>query len=139
MKILVINGVNLNMLGVRDPEIYGRETLQDLEDKIKAKAYELGVTVDCFQSNFEGEIVEKIHKAYGVYDGIIINPGAFTHYSYAIHDAIETVNIPTIEVHISDIHSREEFRHHSVILPACKEQISGLGFEGYMIAMEKLL
>lgn len=137
-KYLIINGVNLNMLGKREPEIYGSNTLSDLENQITKKAEELGVSVDFFQSNFEGEIVEKIHNAMGVYDGIIINPGAFTHYSYAIRDAFGSVKLPVIEVHISNIHKREEFRHKSVIVPECVGQICGLGFKGYEFALEAL-
>ncbi len=137
-KYLIINGVNLNMLGVREPGIYGSSTLADLEATVSAKAKELGVSVDFFQSNFEGEIVEKIHCAMGVYDGIIINPGAFTHYSYAIRDAFGSVKLPVIEVHISNIHKREEFRHTSVIVPECIGQICGLGFKGYILALEAL-
>ena len=124
-KYLVINGVNLNMLGIREPGIYGNSTL--------------GVEVDFFQSNFEGEIVEKIHSAMGNYNGIIINPGAFTHYSYAIRDAFGSVKMDVIEVHISNIHKREEFRHTSVIVPECIGQICGLGFKGYELALEALV
>lgn len=137
-KYLVINGVNLNMLGIREPGIYGKSTLADLEEMVTEKARELGVEVDFFQSNFEGEIVEKIHGAMGVYDGIIINPGAFTHYSYAIRDAFGSVKMKVIEVHISNIHKREEFRHTSVIVPECIGQICGLGFKGYVLALEAL-
>lgn len=137
-KYLVINGVNLNMLGVREPDVYGKNTLADLETAVSEKAKTLGVAVDFFQSNFEGEIVEKIHGALGVYDGIIINPGAFTHYSYAIRDAFGSVKLPVIEVHISNIHKREEFRHTSVIVPECVGQICGLGFRGYELALEAL-
>ncbi len=137
-KYLIINGVNLNMLGIREPGIYGNSTLADLEKTVTKKAGELGVEVDFFQSNFEGEIVEKIHASLGVYDGIIINPGAFTHYSYAIRDAFGSVKLPVIEVHISNIHKREEFRHTSVIVPECIGQICGLGFMGYTLALEAL-
>lgn len=137
-KYLVINGVNLNMLGIREPGIYGSSTLADLEGSVTKKAEELGVSVDFYQSNIEGEIVNKIHEAYGKYDGIIINPGAFTHYSYAIRDAFSSVKMPVIEVHISNIHKREEFRHTSVIVPECIGQICGLGFKGYELALEAL-
>ncbi len=137
-KYLVINGVNLNMLGVREPGIYGNNTLADLETSVTKKANELGVSADFFQSNIEGEIVNIIHDAYGKYDGIIINPGAFTHYSYAIRDAFASVKLPVIEVHISNIHKREEFRHTSVIVPECVGQICGLGFKGYELALEAL-
>ena len=137
-KYLVINGVNLNMLGIREPGIYGSNTLADLEAMVTKKATELNVAVDFYQSNIEGEIVNKIHASYGVYDGIIINPGAFTHYSYAIRDAFSSVKMPVIEVHISNIHKREEFRHTSVIVPECIGQICGLGFKGYELALEAL-
>ena len=127
------------MLGIREPGIYGNNTLEELEKSVKSKAEELGAKADCFQSNFEGEIVEKIHSALGVYDGIIINPGAFTHYSYAIRDALGSVKLPAVEVHISNIHKREEFRHQSVIVPECDGQICGLGFKGYELALEYLV
>ena len=127
-KYLVINGVNLNMLGIREPGIYGNSTLDDLENNIRKKADELGVEVDFFQSDFEGN-----------YNGIIINPGAFTHYSYAIRDAFGSVKMDVIEVHISNIHKREEFRHTSVIVPECIGQICGLGFKGYELALEALV
>lgn len=137
-KYLVINGVNLNMLGIREPDVYGRNTLVTLEGLIKEKADKLGVEVDFFQSNIEGEICTKIQDALGVYEGIIINPGAFTHYSYAIRDALGSVKINTVEVHISNVHKREEFRHNSVTAPECVGQICGLGFEGYLYALEHL-
>ncbi len=137
-KYLVINGVNLNMLGIREVGIYGDSTLKSLEERLKKKAIDINVEVDFFQSNFEGEIVEKIHEAMGIYNGIVINPGAFTHYSYAIRDALGSVKIDTIEVHISNIHKREEFRHTSVIVPECIGQICGLGFKGYELALEAL-
>lgn len=139
MKFLVINGVNLNMLGIREPGIYGKSTLADLENYITEKANELKVEVDLFQSNYEGAICEKIQQALGVYDGIIMNPGAFTHYSYAIRDALGSVKLPAIEVHISNIHKREEFRHHSVTVTECIGQICGLGFKGYILALEALV
>lgn len=137
-KFLVINGVNLNMLGVREPDIYGTNTLDGLMSQIRAKADSLGVEVDFYQSNYEGDICTKIQQALGVYDGIIINPGAFTHYSYAIRDALGSVKLPAIEVHISNIHKREEFRHTSVTVPECIGQICGLGFKGYELALEAL-
>ncbi len=137
-KYLIINGPNLNMLGVREPEIYGKATLSDLEKDIRKKADEISVSVDFFQSNHEGEIIDKIHSANSVYDGIIINPGAYTHYSYAIADALASVNVSAVEVHISNIHKREEFRHNSVTAPSCIAQITGLGFLGYSLALEAL-
>ena len=135
-KYLIINGPNLNMLGIREPGIYGGNTLNDVNELIKANAARLGVEVDFFQSNIEGEIINTIHASMGKYNGIIMNPGAFTHYSYAIHDALTSVNVPCIEVHISNIHKREEFRHKSVTAPACKGQICGLGIYGYVLALE---
>lgn len=137
-KILIINGPNLNMLGVREPGIYGSETLQTLYEKTENKAKELKAEVEFFQSNIEGEIINAIHSSLGKYDGIVINPGAFTHYSYAIRDAISSVNVPVIEVHISNVHKREEFRHKSVTAPVCLGQICGLGTNGYLYALEEL-
>lgn len=138
-KFLIINGVNMNMLGVREPGIYGSGTLKDLENYISEEAHKMGAEVDFFQSNYEGGICDRIHEAFGQYDGIVINPGAFTHYSYAIRDALGSVKIPTVEVHISNIHKREEFRHTSVIVPECVGQICGLGFKGYVLALEALM
>ena len=137
-NFLVINGVNLNMLGIREPGIYGSGTLEDLTEQITKKATALGCNVDFFQSNYEGAICEEIQQALGEYDGIIINPGAFTHYSYAIRDALGSVKLPAVEVHISNIHKREEFRHKSVIVAECIGQICGLGFKGYELALEAL-
>lgn len=137
-KILIINGPNLNMLGVREPDIYGKETLETVYEKIRKKADVLNVEVDFYQSNVEGEIINKIHSAMGIYDGIVINPGAYTHYSYAIRDALASVDVPSIEVHISNVHKREEFRHKSVTAPACVGQICGLGANGYLYALEEL-
>lgn len=137
-KIKVINGVNLNMLGIREPGIYGEENLEKLCEKISQRASELGVEAEFFQSNIEGEIVNEIHKCYGTVDGIIINPGAFTHYSYAIKDALASVKIPAVEVHISNVHKREEFRHKSVTASECIGQICGLGTDGYLYALEAL-
>ena len=137
-KFLIINGVNLNMLGVREPDIYGTNTLAALEEQIRERAQQLGCKVGFFQSNHEGAICDKIQEALGTYNGIIINPGAFTHYSYAIRDALGSVKLPAIEVHISNIHKREEFRHKSVTVAECMGQICGLGFKGYMLALEAL-
>ena len=136
MKILVINGPNLNMLGIREPEIYGKQDFKALEAYIKSSAEELGHTVTLFQSNHEGEIVDVIQSAYGVFDGIVINPAAYTHTSVAILDALGAVAIPTIEVHLSDINAREEFRRHSYVSMIAKKTICGLGFEGYRKALE---
>ena len=137
-NILIINGPNLNMLGIREPGIYGSETLETLCKKIENKAKELNTAVEFYQSNIEGEIINKIHSAMGEFDGIVINPGAFTHYSYAIRDAIARVNVPAIEVHISNFHKREEFRHKSVTGPVCVGQICGVGTNGYLYALEEL-
>ncbi|AWB10656.1 3-dehydroquinate dehydratase [Thermodesulfobium acidiphilum] len=134
-KILVINGPNLNMLGTREPNIYGNITLHSLEELILNFAKELEIKVDFFQSNHEGDIIDKIHRTYDAYNAFIINPGAFTHYSYAIRDAIASINIPVIEVHLSNIHAREEFRKSSVIAPVCLGQISGLGELSYLTAI----
>lgn len=124
------------MLGIREPGIYGGDTLEDVYELIRTNAKRLGCDVDFFQSNIEGEIINAIHSSMGNYDGIIMNPGAFTHYSYAIHDALTSVNVPCIEVHISNIHKREEFRHKSVTAPACRGQICGIGTYGYVLALE---
>ena len=136
MKILVINGPNLNMLGIREPDIYGKQDFHALEAYIRASAEELGHTVTLFQSNHEGEIVDMIQSAYGVFDGIVINPAAYTHTSVAILDALKAVGIPTVEVHLSDINSREEFRKHSYVSMIAVKTICGLGFEGYRKALE---
>ena len=139
MKILVINGPNINMLGIREKNIYGVNDYNSLIEKIKKEASELDCQVDFFQSNIEGEIITSIQKAFGVYDGIIINPAAYTHYSIGILDALKSVNIPAIEVHISNIHQREDFRKKSVTAEGCIGQISGLGFEGYTLALRGLI
>lgn len=140
MNILVINGPNLNFLGIREKNIYGIQDYDFLINMINEKADELDIDIDTFQSNHEGAIIDRIQEAYydGT-DGIIINPGAYTHYSYAIHDALASVTMPKIEVHISDVDSREEFRHISVTLPACDKQIKGQGLNGYIIAMEDII
>ena len=137
-NILLINGPNLNMLGIREPDIYGAETLDDINVGIKIKADKLGIGVDFMQSNSEGAIIDALLSAMGKYDGIIINPGAYTHYSIAIRDAISTINIPTIEVHLSNVYAREEFRHHSVIAPVCTGQMAGFGKFGYILALHAL-
>ena len=135
-KILIINGPNLNLLGTREPEIYGKFTLPDIENKLKDFAKKINVEIECFQSNHEGEIVDKIGGAKNNFEGIIINPAAYTHTSVAIRDAIASVEIPVIEVHISNIYSREQFRHNSFIAPVAIGQISGLGIKGYLLALE---
>jgi 3-dehydroquinate dehydratase-2 len=123
MKFLIINGVNLNLLGTREPEKYGSQSLKDLEKSLYAYSFDLGVDLEMFQSNFEGEIVEKIHSAINNFDGIVINAGAYTHTSVAIRDALAGVDIPTVEVHLTNIYKREEFRHHSYIAPVSIGQI----------------
>jgi 3-dehydroquinate dehydratase-2 len=140
MKILVINGPNLNFLGIREKGIYGSEDYDYLLGLIENKAKELGITMETFQSNCEGEIIDRLQKAYyDQVDGIIINPGAYTHYSYAIRDALSSLSVPKIEVHISNIHQREEFRHTSVTAPACSGQIAGLGLQGYLLAADAIV
>lgn len=135
MKFLILNGPNLNLLGSREPGIYGSTGYETLCTMLKDKAAAMGAEADCFQSNHEGALIDAIHGAVGNYDAIIMNPGAFTHYSYAILDALKAVNVPCIEVHISNVHQREEFRHKSVTAPACVGQICGLGTFGYVAAM----
>lgn len=138
MKILVINGPNLNMLGIREPGIYGKATYNDLVDMIQSHCDSIGVEVTFFQSNHEGAIVDEIQAAYGVMDGIVINPGAYTHTSVALLDAVKAVGIPTVEVHISDPDTREEFRKISYIRLACAATIKGKGFDGYIEAIDFL-
>ena len=138
MKFLIVNGPNINMLGVREPDIYGTLTYEGLCSHIAQAARGMGVEAEFFQSNCEGDIVTAIQGALGRADGIVINPGAYTHYSYAIHDALKAVSIPAVEVHMSDIQKREEFRHLSVTAPACIAQIRGHGFESYTMAIDML-
>ena len=139
MKILIINGPNLNFLGIREKGIYGTQNYEDLLKMISDKAQEMGVTAEVFQSNHEGAIIDRIQDAYfDETEGIVINPGAYTHYSYAIRDALASVTMPKIEIHISDITEREEFRKVSVTAPVCNEQIYGHGLAGYLEAMEKV-
>lgn len=137
-RVLVLNGPNLDMLGVREPGIYGDKTLGALENQVTDYGSELGVRVDCYQSNSEGKLIGKIHKARGTYDAIIYNPGAHTHYSYALRDAVAAIDVPVVEVHLSDIDAREAFRAKSVIAPACVAQIKGRGFDGYCDAIDVL-
>ncbi len=139
MKILVINGPNINMLGIREPEIYGKATYADLVELIKNEANTLGVDVEFFQSNHEGAIVDVIQSAYGKCDGIIINPAAYTHTSVALLDAVKAVGIPTVEVHISDPDTRDEFRKISYIRNACVATVKGKGFAGYLEALRILV
>ena len=139
MKLLVINGPNLNMLGIREPGIYGDQSFDALCDFIKSAVAEVGAECELYQSNHEGCIVDKIQEAYGKFDGIVINPAAYTHTSVAIADALCAVHIPTVEVHISNVMEREAFRHHSFVAPIAKKTYMGLGFEGYRRAVRYLV
>ena len=138
-KILVLNGPNLNLLGTREPEIYGSLTLEDINERLRRRAEAAGLDMECLQSNHEGVLVDAIQAARGRVDYIILNAAAFTHYSIAIRDAISAVDVPVIEVHLSNIHQREEFRHKSVIAPVVLGQIAGLGAESYMAALEAII
>lgn len=139
MKILVINGPNLNLLGVREPHIYGARTLDDINKDIAQKAKEIGVDCEFYQSNSEGDLITAVHSVLGdEFSGSVINAGAYTHYSYALRDAISSVNKPFIEVHMSNVHSREEFRHTSVISAVCKGVIAGLGENSYHLAVRAI-
>lgn len=138
-RILVLNGPNLNLLGKREPEIYGHETLGDIEARLVSAARERGFVVSCHQSNFEGELIGQIHQYGWNCSGIIINPGAFTHYSIALRDAIAAVPAPAIEIHLSNTAAREDFRHHSVIAPVAMGSIAGLGSHGYLLALTHLM
>jgi 3-dehydroquinate dehydratase-2 len=139
MKLLVINGPNINFLGIREKEVYGKENFDYLLKLLKDKAEKESILIDTYQSNCEGEIITRIQEAYfdGT-EGIIINPGAYTHYSYAIRDALASIELPKIEVHISNVHKREEFRHISVTAPVCTGQIVGLGLQGYILAIDAI-
>lgn len=138
-KVLVLNGPNLNLLGTREPAIYGSATLKDIEAMMLKRASEAGIAIDFFQSNHEGELVDRVQAANHNYDYIIFNAAAFTHYSIALRDAIGAIEVPVIEVHISNIHKREEFRHTSVLAPVALGQICGLGIESYLAALEAVI
>ena len=139
MNVLVINGPNLNLLGEREPGIYGDVSYESLCEMLKGKAHELGFShCECYQSDHEGDIIDKLHSARTEYSGVIINAGALTHYSIALRDAIAAVHIPVIEVHISNVHKREEFRHHSVISPVCEGVIAGFGTNSYVLGLYAL-
>ena len=138
-RVLVLHGPNLNLLGERDPKIYGSQTLEEINRLLEAHARRRGVEVEFFQSNHEGALIDRIHEARRRVDGLVINPGALTHYSYALRDAIEAVGLPAVEVHLSDLHARELFRRVSVIAPVCLAQISGKGAQSYVEGLERLL
>jgi 3-dehydroquinate dehydratase II len=138
VQVLIINGPNLNMLGAREPEIYGRMTLRELENRCRSWGKALGLTISTVQSNHEGVLIDKLQEAAGRYGGIVFNPGALSHYSYAIHDAIAAIDVPVVEVHISDITTREEWRRTSVVAPACSDTVIGEGIDGYRRALEIL-
>ena len=139
MRILLINGPNLNLLGTRNPEVYGSMTLQDIVDRVTQRGEQLGTEIVAFQSNSEGAIIDFIQANAPDADGILINAGAFTHYSLAIRDAFEAVETPFVEVHISNVHAREEFRHHSVLADIAVAQVAGLGWRGYIAALDSLV
>ena len=140
MNILIINGPNLNLLGMREPHIYGNMTLNDINDKIKVEfSKNNNINFEFYQNNIEGEIINKLHSSIGKFNGIVINAGAYTHTSLAIADAIKAIQIPTIEVHLSNIYSREEIRHKSFLSPCCIGQISGFGFYSYILAVQALI
>jgi len=136
MKILFLNGPNLNLLGQREPEVYGRTTLKDIEAKVRERGAKLGAEIDFRQSNLEGELVAWIQQSKGNFNVIVLNAAAYTHTSIALRDAISAVGVPTIEIHLSNIHAREEFRHKSIIAPVCRGQISGFGADSYVLAVE---
>lgn len=138
MKLLILNGPNINMLGIREPEIYGRQSYAALLDFVQTVCREEGVACECYQSNHEGDLVDKIQQAYGVVDGIVFNPAAYTHTSVAIHDALLAVGIPTVEVHLTNTESREDYRKVNYITPCCVKTYQGFGFEGYAMAIRFL-
>ncbi|MGF7186196.1 3-dehydroquinate dehydratase-2 [Desulfitispora alkaliphila] len=138
MKILVINGPNINLLGIREPDIYGKLTYETMNEKISQEAKKIGAEVDFIQSNHEGEIIDALHSAMEKYEGIVINPAAYTHYSLAIMDAIKAIEVPAVEVHLSNISTREEYRRKSVTAEACVGQISGMGYFGYVLGIMAL-
>lgn len=138
-SLLVVHGPNLNLLGTREPSVYGQQTLNDINQALQDAAKVQQATVRCYQSNTEGTLIDHIHEAREWADGLLINPGAFTHYSYALRDAIAAVNLPAVEVHLSNVYAREPFRHHSVIAPVCVGQIAGFGWRSYLLGLQALL
>lgn len=139
LSIIVLNGPNLNMLGIREPDVYGALSLADIESQLAAQGEQLGVKISFFQSNHEGGLLDTIHAAYGLHDGIMINPGALTHYSYALRDGLSAVGLPVVEVHMSNIHKREAFRHTSVIAPIAIGQVAGFGAASYALGLAALV
>lgn len=138
MNVLVIHGPNLNLLGTREPEVYGATTLAELDAYVAREAQTLGISVRCVQHNSEGAIVDELHAARGTVDAVVINPGAYTHYAYAIRDAIAAIELPVVEVHLSNVHARESFRATSVVAAVCRGSIAGFGIESYVLALRAL-
>lgn len=136
---LILHGANLNLLGTREPQVYGALTLAEINARLQALAQELGVSIRCFQSNHEGELIEALHGARAWADGVVFNPGAYTHTSIALRDAIAAIGIPVVEVHLSNVHAREEFRHRSLIAPVCVGSIAGFGWQSYALALRALV